>query len=154
MPALTMMRLLSLLSALLLCLLPGVAEAAAICTVAATTIAFATINPFGSPITSNGTITVACAGGTNGATYTIALSTGSGSFATRTMKSGANSLNYNLYTTAALSTIWGDGTGGTSTVSGTNTRTTKMYTVYGNLPTPQGVIPAVYTDTITVTVTY
>ena len=148
------MRRLSFLTALLLCLLPGVAQAAASCTAAATPIAFATINPFGSPVTSNGTITVACLGGQNGATYTIALSKGSGTFATRTMKSGANALNYNLYTTSAYSTIWGDGTGGTSTVTGTNTRTTSMFTVYGQLPTPQGVSPAVYTDTITVTVTY
>ena len=153
MPATTVRRL-SLLSAFLLCLLPGVAQAAASCTAAATTIAFATINPFGAPVTSNGTITVACSGGTTGATYTIALSKGSGTFATRTMKSGANALNYNLYTTSALSTIWGDGTGGTSTVTGTNTKITSLFTVYGRLPTPQGVSPAVYSDTITVTVTY
>jgi spore coat protein U-like protein len=34
------------------------------------------------------------------------------------MKSGANVLNYNLYTTAAHTTVWGDGTAGTGTFSG------------------------------------
>jgi hypothetical protein len=63
-------------------------------------------------------------------------------------------ISYNLYTTSAHSTIWGDGTGGSITVTGSDTTTTKNYTIYGQLPTPQGVTPNTYTDTITVTVTY
>ena len=33
------------------------------------------------------------------------------------MASGTNTLQYNLYTTAALATIFGDGTAGTATVA-------------------------------------
>ena len=35
------------------------------------------------------------------------------------MGSGVNTLQYNLYTTAALGTVFGDGTGATATVAGT-----------------------------------
>src|SRR5690242_1116346 len=143
------------IAALLVTLAPRVAWAAAVCTASATSVAFGTINPFGSAITPNGTITVACSGGGTGSTYTIALSTGnSGSYSTRQMQSGTNTLNYNLYTTSALSSIWGNGTGGSATVTGTNTKATSNFTVYGKLPTPQGVTPSSYSDTITVTVTY
>ena len=135
--------------------IPGVAWAAAVCTASATSVAFGTINPFGSAITPNGTITVACTGGGVGNTYTIALSTGgAGTYAMRKMTSGTNTLNYNLYTSSALSSIWGDGTGGSATVTGSDEKATSNFTVYGKLPTPQGVTPSSYSDTITVTVTY
>jgi spore coat protein U-like protein len=143
------------IAALLVTLAPRVAWAAAVCTASATSVAFGTINPFGSAITTNGTITVACTGGSSSASYTVALSAGnSGSYTTRQMKSGTNTLSYNLYTTSALSSVWGNGTGGSSTITGNNTKTTSNFTVYGKLPTPQGVTPSSYSDTITVTVTY
>jgi len=143
-----------ILAAAALALYPDLAWGAASCSASATVISFGTINPFGSAVTSNGTITVACSNGQNSATYTIALSTGgSGSYANRQVKNGTQTMNYNLYTTTALSTIWGDGTGGTSTVTGTDTRTTKTFTVYGQI-TPAPVTPNTYSDSITVTVTY
>jgi spore coat protein U-like protein len=135
--------------------IPGVAWSAAVCTASATSVAFGTINPFGSPATSNGTITVACTGGGAGNTYTIALSTGgAGTYTMRKMTSGTNTLNYNLYTSSALSSIWGDGTGGSATITGRDEKATSNFTVYGKLPTPQGVTPSSYNDTVTVTVTY
>ena len=134
---------------------PGLAWGAAVCTASATSVAFGTINPFGSAVTSNGTITVACTGGGVGQTYTIGLSTGgSGTYTTRQMTSGANTLNYNLYTSSALTSIWGNGTGGSATITGSNEKATSDFTVYGKLPTPQGVTPSSYSDSITVTVTY
>ena len=143
------------MAALMVAELPGTAWAAAVCTASATPLAFGTIDPLGSTITSNGTITVACTGGATAATYTVKLSAGnSGSFATRQMKSGTNTLNYNLYTSSALSTIWGDATGGSSSVTGTNTKVTSNFSVYGKVPTPQAVTPSSYSDSITVTVTY
>ena len=68
-------------------------------------------------------------------------------------------MQYNLYTTAALGTIFGDGTAGTSTVAGTGAgiATASNVIVYGQLPdnaTNQASVPGAYTDTITVTVTY
>lgn len=145
--------------ALLLLCLPGIAHAAsggASCTVSATVVAFGAFNPFGSAVPSTGTVSVTCSGGNPSASYTIALSTGgSGNFATRQMNDGqSDKLNYNLYTSSALTSIWGDGTSGTVTVSGTNGHTTSNFNVYGQIPTPQGVTPNGYSDMITVTVTY
>lgn len=145
----------AILAGLALALLPGTAWAPARCTVSGTTVAFGVFNPFGSTLTSTGTITVACHGGPPPATYTIALSTGnSGSFSSRNLSSGTDALNYNMYTSSSYTSIWGDGTGGSVTVTGSDESKTKTYTVYAQLPAPQGVTPAAYSDTITVTVTY
>jgi spore coat protein U-like protein len=75
------------------------------------------------------------------------------------MTSTAGTLQYNLYTTAALTTVFGDGTGATQMDAGTGTGMANAlnYTVYGQLPdnaTNQASTPGSYTDTITVTVTY
>ncbi|HEX5282293.1 MAG TPA: spore coat U domain-containing protein [Micropepsaceae bacterium] len=151
------MKRFALSTALLFACVPGAAWAAgASCTVSAAPVAFGTFNPFGSVVTATGTISVTCSGGSPSSPYTIALSTGgSGSFTTRHMSDGfSDNLNYNLYTSAAHTSIWGDGTSGTVTVGGTNGHTTNNFTAYGQLPTPQGVTPNSYTDTITVTVTY
>jgi len=149
------MRRAALPAAVLLLCVPGAAWAKVTCTVSATPVAFGTFNPFGSAVTTTGTIRVACTKGSSTGTYTIALSTGnSGNYAQRQTSTTAPYLNYNLYTASNYSSIWGDGTGGSVTVTGTNTRTTKNYTVYGKLPTPQGVTPNPYSDSITVTVTY
>lgn len=94
--------------------------------------------------------------------YTIALSQGGGaSFSPRKMASaGANTdqLDYNLFTTAAYATIWGDGTGGTSTQGGTGAGILAAAAVtrgiYGRLFASQDVSTDTYSDTITVTMTY
>jgi spore coat protein U-like protein len=54
-------------------------------------------------------------------TFTVKLSTGGSGSYTRQMTSGAAHLNYKIYTDSARSSIWGDGTGGTSynTISST-----------------------------------
>jgi spore coat protein U-like protein len=140
---------------LALCLSAGIAHATT-CTVSATPVGFGTFNPFGSAVPSTGIISVTCSSGNPNGTYTIALSTGgSGNFATRQMTDGqSDMLNYNLYTSSALTTIWGDGTSGTVTVGGTNGHTTSTFTVYGQIPTPQAAKPNAYSDSIIVTVTY
>jgi len=73
---------------------------------------------------------------------------------------GADTLRYNLYTTAALATLFGDGTTG-STMPGTGAglaaANAVAVTVYGQVPDTaanQAVTPGAYTDTIGVTVTY
>lgn len=109
-------------------------------------------------LTGNSSVGVRCS---NGTIYTVSLSAGSGSFATRTMKNGTNNLEYNLFTTNALTTIWGDGTASTGTRGGTGTGLSaareQTLTVFGSLPnnTANQDAPAgAYTDTITATVTY
>jgi spore coat protein U-like protein len=55
---------------------------------------------------------------TLGTPFTVRLSAGgSGDFATRLMSSGVNTLQYNLYTTPARNTVFGDTTGGTAQYS-------------------------------------
>jgi spore coat protein U-like protein len=75
------------------------------------------------------------------------------------MASGANTLQYNLYTAATFGTVFGDGTGGTATNAGTGAgvATANTVTVYGQLldsASNQAAVPGSYSDTITVTVSY
>jgi spore coat protein U-like protein len=129
------------------------------CTTSATALGFGNYTPGNGAVTGSSTITVNCTKNTG---YTIALNPGSttgDAFTQRLMASGANTLQYNLYTSAALTTVWGDGTGATTTEAGTGAglATAATYKVYGNLPDSaanQTAIPGSYTDTITVTVTY
>ncbi len=84
--------------------------------------------------------------------YTIGLGPGAGTVAQRKMTSGANGLNYNLYTDAAHGTVWG-----ASSVSGSTSGVTgnASHTVYGRIPASQTtVVPGTYADTIVVTVTF
>jgi spore coat protein U-like protein len=108
----------------------------------------------GSDTTANSTINVTC---TNGTSYTIALDGGSVAHdvSARQMSDGnSHTLSYGLYTTAAFTTAWGDGSGSTATVSGTGDGTAQPSTVFGQLPAGQYVPAGPYTDQITVTVTY
>ena len=75
------------------------------------------------------------------------------------MASGVNTLQYNLYTTVAFASVFGDGTVGTLTAAGigAGVATANTLTVFGNLPdsaTNQAAVPGNYSDTILVTVTY
>lgn len=109
--------------------------------------------------TGTSDISVRCS---TGATFTVALSAGGGTFAQRLLSgTGVNKLQYNLFTTVGATTIWGDGTAGTATRGGTGAGmaagSAQTLTVFGELPdnafnqaTPSGN----YADTITVTVTY
>ncbi|PIQ13010.1 MAG: SCPU domain-containing protein [Hydrogenophilales bacterium CG_4_9_14_3_um_filter_59_35] len=151
------------LCALALALLPVTAHAIADCTVSATGVAFGSYsftNPAPTDAASNVVVSCSLLGLFSLlVTYDILLSPGgSGSYAPRKMTSGANQLQYNLYTNAGRSIVWGDGTAGTSIVSdgyplGTGT-TVRNYPVYGRLPAGQNTPAGAYTDIITVTVNY
>lgn len=128
------------------------------CTVSGSVLNFGSaIDPLAvpTPVDATSTLSVQC---TNTTPYTVALNAGSNAggasnFTARTMKSGANSLGYQLYLDTGRSTIWGDGTA-SSTSSGTGTGSTQSLTIYGRLPSLANVIPGSYTDTVTVTVSY
>ncbi len=127
--------------------------------VSVTSLAFGTYGPSAmAPQQSNFVVSVACTGGIVGGTlppFSIALSAGSGSFSQRVMKSGSYSLNYQIYTSAVLATVWGDGTGSTGTVAGgSNGQATQTITGYGAIPAGQYVTPGSYLDTILLTLTY
>ena len=76
----------------------------------------------------------------------------------RNMANGTNLLSYQLYTSSSHTTVWGDGTSGTGTISGTGTGPgaahTITETVYGLVPAQQSVPVGSYSDTITVTVSF
>jgi len=148
------------LCGLCLWLAAGLASAAPSCTITSTAgVAFPNYDPLSAIATpGTGTLSFTCSSGVGaGVSIVITLNAGSGSFVTRTMKSGANVLNYNLYTTVAHTTVWGDGTGGTGTFAGGPYKKAAMpvvITVYGLIPAQQDAAAGAYTDSITATVTF
>jgi spore coat protein U-like protein len=133
------------------------------CTVATVAVNFGTYNPQSATnTTANGTLNITCTSFIVGLiSYTMKLSTGgSGVYTNRHMINGSTPLLYNLYTSAAFTSIWGDGTGGS--VQGTDSNlpvssipTLRAYTVYGSMTALQtSAIAGTYTDTVVVTVTY
>jgi spore coat protein U-like protein len=127
---------------------------AATCVVtSATNLNFGTQGVLAANIDQTNTITVTC---TNTTPYNIGLDKGlnGSSVTTRQMKSGGGALiNYALYSDSGRTTNWGN-TVGTDTVAATGNGSGQAYTVYGRIPPQTTPAPAVYTDTITVTVTY
>jgi len=100
-----------------------------------------------------GSITIRCSGVHKNAVV-VSLSAGhSNSYAARVMSSGRNSLNYNLYTSASRSIVWGDGTGGSSTMTVAGDATTTL-SVFGQIPAGQDVGAGSYTDNILETVEF
>jgi len=129
------------------------------CSASATGVAFGTYTPLApSPLASTGTITVQCFVFFAQATVTVDLSAGaSGGFGTRTLTSGTDTLNYNLYLNAAHTQVWGDGSGGSliSTLTlNPGFPSTATATIYGAVNALQDPAPGSYGDTITVTVNY
>lgn len=143
-----------LIAPLILMLVPVAARAQ--CTVTATAVSFGTYLPFSAtPTDSTGSVTIGCR---LVGPYTVSLNAGlhgGGNFSNRRMSSGPRFMSYQLYTNATRTTVWGDGTGGTSVVSGVcSSVCNSNNTVYGRIPARQVVTPGTYTDTILVTVTF
>lgn len=126
------------------------------CTVSTSPVAFGNVNTLsGSNVDASGGGSVSC---TNGTGWTATAGAGGGTGATlasRRMTAGSNTLTYNLYTDSARSTVWGDGTGSTGTVTNTGTGSAQAFSIYGRVPLGQSSVPAgSYSDTVAVTVTY
>lgn len=127
--------------------------------VSATPVSFATYDPLRSTATqASGTVRITCGLPVDLLpSFVVRLSRGqSATYTPRTLRSGASTLAYNLYTSAALGTVWGDGTGGTSarSVSGTLQVGSINLTAFGAITQGQLVGAGTYTDMITVTVQY
>ncbi|MCA2999407.1 MAG: spore coat protein U domain-containing protein [Rhodocyclaceae bacterium] len=141
---------------------------AANCSVSAPTLNFGNYDPLSaSPTDSSTNISVSCsrtvASGTETVTYTLTLSSGPGSFSTRTMLQGASTLGYNLYKTSArdASSVWGDGTGGSTTVTAslpaltaTAPIQTATHAVYGRIPARQDSPIGTYVASVVLTMTF
>jgi len=142
-------RLLQLALATLSC---SPAAALAACSVAAQGLSFGSYDPLaGQRVDGAGNIAVTCDAGV---AYGIALSSGNGPYAARLLASGADSLQYNLYTDASRVLVWGDGTGGTATVAGSGNGTATNVPIYGRIPSGQNVRSGSYGDNIVITVTF
>ena len=139
-----------------MCLLAtSTADAAPSCTISTTSVNFGSYNVFtGSATDSTGTITLDCNGGAHDIIVTLSKGA-SASFNPRTMLKGSEALSYNLYRDAARTTIWGDGSGGTSTYTSANPPNTPFnLTVYGRVPAGQDVSAGVYSDTVSAVINF
>lgn len=135
------------------------------CSVSTTPVSFGVYNALSaSPFDSAGNVRVSC-GGVAGllVPYQIVLGKGvnGSNFSPRKMASGANRLQYDLYTDSAHTSIWGNGINeGTQTVPGFVKifllgPTYQDHTIYGRIPGSQTTVPAgIYNDVLLVTVTY
>jgi spore coat protein U-like protein len=163
-----MLRLILIFTITLTVLQPAPANATCIgvgctCSASAGTLNFGSYAPLvGTQVDNSLTVSVTCSALAVGAivAYAVALDAGLyGTLATRKLSNGTHNLNYNLYTDSGRTTIWGDGTGGTSTISDNYTmalvtNTTRNYTTYGRIFSSQNVSAGSYGDTITITVTF
>ena len=126
----------------------------ALCEVTATDLDFGTYTAqSGTPLLGTTLLRATC---TPNTTYNIGLNEGTSPGATvtqRKMVAGAQVLNYQLYSDANHSTIWGNTTG-TDTVTGVGTGLTQDHTVFGSIPASQIIAEGDYGDTITVRIYY
>lgn len=123
------------------------------CTIAATNITFASQSTLTTDVSGSGQLTIQC---TNNDAYRVALSGGiSGTVSTRRMTgtTGA-SVDYQLYLDSARTTIWGDGTSGTSQLTGIGSGLVQFVPIYARVPSQSTPLPGVYTDTVTATIQF
>jgi spore coat protein U-like protein len=131
-------------------------------------LSFGSYNVFAStPVDSATSLSVSCTrlpgdpGGNIRVNYIVTLGTGSsGSYAQRMLRSGAETLGYNLYNDSSRALVWGDGNGGSQVVTGSmnlspgNPSRVNTHTIYGRVPARQDVAAGNYADAILVTITY
>lgn len=156
------------IACVVLTLLAGPPALAGDCTINVSPIAFGDYDPVAqtAPLDVAGGVSVGCKRTERreqafGVFVSITADTGSsGTYAARTLRAGGSSLQYNLFTDAARTTVWGDGSSGTAVVGGTvggantgqlNPRT---FPVFGRIPGGQDPAPGAYADTVLITVTF
>ncbi len=93
--------------------------------------------------------------------YTLTSSIGNGSgYAARRMVSGTEVLNYNIYTDAVRTQVWGNATAGSVAITGSFTLNSgnpirrSNHTLYGRIPPLQNAAAGNYADTLIVTLTF
>lgn len=119
-----------------------------------TPVTFGNYNVYsGSDLQSNGNVTYDCK---TSAIYTMSLDGGNyGSISQRKMQisGGTATLDYNLYTNVTRTTIWGDGTNG-STLTGNCVKGPDNFPIYGSVTAGQDATVGSYSDSVTITLTY
>lgn len=126
-----------------------------ICSVTANDLAFGNYDPTSATnLDGTATMDVAC---TIGTSYEVGLNQGTAvgaTVSTRSMTSGGNSLDYDLYQDSGRTTNWGNTPGVDTPSAAIAGASADTLTVYGRIPALQNVAAGSYSDTITVTVTY
>jgi spore coat protein U-like protein len=121
---------------------------------AATEMDFGTTGVIAANIDVKTLLSIQC---TNGTAYNVGLNNGTGSGATVSNRQmtgpGGATVSYNLYQDVARTQEWGT-TVGTNTRTGTGNGWIQTLLVYGRVAPQTTPAPGVYTDTITVTVTF
>ena len=146
------------LAAALCAVVLEISSAAAGCSAGSTSINFGSydfLSP--APTTGSGTITLSC---TSSTTVRVAIGQSfiSQSYYPRQLQllAGNDVLNYNIYTSAALAQIWGDGSHGTTTITVPNVKRTNTppLIMYGRIEPQQNVTPGSYDEQLVVTILY
>ena len=124
------------------------ATVSATCTITASPLAFGTYDPLGANLSApkdvNAPLTYAC---TKSLPATITLD----NVGTRVMVNAGTNLNYDIYTAADYSKVWGT----TNTVAVNGTGASATVNMYGRIPAGQtGLIAGTYTQTIQATVNF
>jgi spore coat protein U-like protein len=132
-----------------------VPAAPSICTISVHSVNFGAYSVFSTSPNNNsgGSINIDC-NKNSGGHVNVTLSTGeSHSYTSREMRSGDNHLNYNLYTSAARTEVWGDGKGCSSVMSADKENNTTL-SIFGQIPAGQDASVGTYNDNITVIVEF
>jgi len=132
-------------------LLPACAALAATCSVSPQDLTLGQYDPLStSSLNAVTNIVVTCDVTT---AFVITLGPGNGTYLSRKMIGGSQTLTYNLFQDSSHNIVWGDGTNGSSSLSWS--AVSKAFQVYAHAPGAQVLLkPGLYTDTISVTVTY
>ncbi len=120
--------------------------------VSASDLNFGTNGVISANVEVNSSLNVQC---TNLTPYTIGLNAGTGSGATvaaRLMTLSGATIQYSLYSDAARTTVWGDAAA--NWVAATGNGASQLYSIFGRVPPQTTPVPGLYTDTVTVTVTF
>jgi len=122
---------------------------AATCTVSASGLAFGTYDLSAStPLDVAGSVDFRC---NEPSAVRIQISPGgAATYWPRAMRSGSATLDYNLYTSAPRTQVWGDGSGGTS-VRTIGAGRGEAVPIYGRIPALQSVPSGTYADVLVVT---
>lgn len=146
-----------LVTTLLAGLLAAPASRAAECNFAAGDINFGTYDLLASqPTVTSGSITVIC-NPAKPRLVQVALSTGqSGTFASRQMSAGPGErLLYNIFTDSSFTTIFGDGNGGSRSLTNSLVKNVPwVITYYGRIPASQDVAAGLYNDRLVLSVDF
>lgn len=138
------------------------AQACTLCSCSASTsgISFGAYDANGSlPSDTVGNVTVDCTGliALLGAIEVSASPGSSGNAAARSMQRGPDRLAYNLFVDPARTLVFGNGAGGTRTITAPLNGLLifrQAVLVFGRIPPRQRVRPGAYADSIIITVTY